>query len=303
MDTLAGMRVFTTVVDSGSFAAAAEKLDLSRGMASRYVAQVEAHLGARLLNRTTRRLSLTEAGQDYYERAVQVLALVEAAESSIARGAAQPSGVLRVNTAVVFGARYLGAAVSEYLKAHPQVRIEMTLNDRVVDLVDEGFDVAVRIARRIAPGLIARPLATSHPVVCASPAYLERHGTPRSPADLARHNCLTYAYSAAPNVWRFTRAGRTEDVKVNGTLRGNNGDLASAAAVAGLGIALEPTFITHELLRAGKLVRVLRGWEVEPYTVFAVYASRELLAPKIRSFVDFLVERFRKPGWEGAGKA
>jgi DNA-binding transcriptional LysR family regulator len=298
MDSLAGMRVFTTVVDSGSFAAAADNLDLSRGMASRYVAQVEAHLGARLLNRTTRRLSLTEAGQDYYERAMQVLAMVEEAEKSVARGAAEPRGLLRVNAAVVFGSRHLGAAVNDYLSRYPQVRIEMALNDRVVDLVEEGFDVAVRIARRIAPGFVARPLATSRVVALASPAYLKRHGTPRSPAELARHNCLTYAYSTSPNVWRFTRQGRTQDVKVEGTLRGNNGDFTCAAAAAGLGIALEPTFIAHELLRSGKLVRILRGWEVDLYTIYAVYPSRQLLPPKVRTFVDFLVERFRAPYWD-----
>jgi len=304
MDIVTGMRVFTSVVDSGSFAAAADKLDLSRGMTSRYVAQVEAHLGARLLNRTTGRLSLTEAGQDYYERAVQVLAMVDEAEQSAASGVVEARGLLRISTPVAFGSRHLGAAVHDYLARYPQVRIDMTLNDRVVDLVDEGFDMAVRIARRIDPGLVARPIATARLVACGSPTYLKRHGTPRSPAEVARHNCLTYAYAGSPRVWRFKRRGRNEDVKVSGTLHGNNGDLLCAAAAAGMGIALEPTFIAHELLRSGKLVRILPGWETETFTIFAVYPSRHQLPSKVRTFVDFLVERFgRNRYWETGIKA
>ena len=298
-DVLTGMRVFTTVVDAGSFAGAADRLELSRGMTSRYVAQVEAHLGARLLNRTTRRLSLTEAGQDYYQRATQVLAMVEDAERSAARGAAEPRGNLRINTSVAFGSRHLGAAISAYLQRYPQVKADLTLNDRTVDLVEEGFDVAVRIAQQIDPGLVARPITRARMAVCAAPAYLKEHGTPRSPDDLTRHNCLTYAYTGQQYDWRFRRRGREHAVTVSGNLHGNNGDILCAAAADGLGVILQPTFLVHELLRTKRLVRILEGYEPAGFTIFAVYPSRQFLTPKVRTFIDFLVERFGdNPYWD-----
>jgi DNA-binding transcriptional LysR family regulator len=294
------MRVFAAVVDAGSFAGATDKLDLSRGMTSRYVAQIEEHLGARLLNRTTRRQSLTEAGQDYYQRATQVLALVEEAEHSAAKGSAEPRGTLRVNAPVAFGIRHLGPAIGAWLKRHPQVRADLTLNDRFVDLVEEGFDVAVRIASRIDPGLVARPVTRARIAVCAAPAYLKERGTPKSPADLARHNCLTYAYAGHQGEWRFSRRGRDQVVKVSGNVHGNNGDILCSAAAEGLGVIAQPTFLVYELLREGKLVRILEGWEVgEESTIHAVYPSRQFLTPKVRSFIDFLLERFgRNPYWD-----
>jgi DNA-binding transcriptional LysR family regulator len=301
MDVITGMRVFTSVVDSGSFAAAADKLDLSRGMTSRYLAQVESHLGARLLNRTTRRLSLTEAGRDYYERATEVLAMVGEAERSVASGAAEPRGVLRVNTAIAFGTRHLAPTIQGYLERYPNVRMELTLNDRVVDLVEEGFDVAVRIARRIEDGLVARPIATTRLVACASPAYLKRRGTPKSPGDLVRHNCLTYAYTTL-RAWRFCRGGKTEVVKVGGTLHSNNGALLAGACATGSGICLEPAFVVDDFLRAGTLVRLFPGWDTDTFTIYAVYPSRNLLPPKVRTFVDYLVERFKNGAtWEKTG--
>ena len=298
-DTLTGMRVFTAVVDTGSFARAAEKLDLSRGMTSRYVAQIEAQLGVRLLNRTTRRLSLTEAGSDYYQRATQVLTLVEEAERAASRGAVEPRGTLRVNTSVAFGARHLGAAIAAYLQRYPQVKVDLTLNDRVVDLVEEGFDVGVRIAGRIDPGLVARPIARARMVACASPAYLRRSGMPRSPADLVRHNCLTYAYAGVQNEWHFTRGRREQTVRVGGNLHANNGNILSLAAANDLGVTVQPTFLSYELLQAKKLMRIMAGWEADELTIFAVYPSRQFLAPKVRSFIDFMVERFGdNPYWD-----
>lgn len=298
-DVLTGMRVFAAVVDAGSFAGAADRLELSRGMTSRYVAQVEAHLGARLLNRTTRRLSLTEAGQDYYQRATQVLAMVEDAERSATRGSAQPRGNLRINTSVAFGARHLGAAISAYLQRYPQVKADLTLNDRTVDLVEEGFDVAVRIAHQIDPGLVARPITLARMAACAAPAYLKEHGTPRSPDDLTRHNCLTYAYTGQQYDWHFRRLGRDYAVTVAGNFHGNNGDILCAAAADGLGVILQPTFLVYELLRTKRLVRILEGYEPEGFTIFAVYPSRQFLTPKVRTFIDFLVERFGdNPYWD-----
>ena len=293
------MRVFTTVVDAGSFASAADKLDLSRGMTSRYVAQVENHLGVRLLNRTTRRLSLTEAGNDFYQRATQVLALVEDAERAVTQETAEPRGTLRINTSVAFGARHLGDAISDYLQRYPQVKADLTLNDRVMDLIEEGFDVALRIARRIDPGLVARPITRARLVACASSGYLKKYGTPKSPADLTHHNCLSYAYSGHQHAWHFTRRGREQTVKVAGNLHGNNGEILCHAATSGLGVIVQPTFLVYELLRARKLVRILEGWEADALTIYAVYPSRQFLTPKVRSFIDFLVERFGpQPYWD-----
>jgi DNA-binding transcriptional LysR family regulator len=299
IDIVASMRVFTAVVDAGSFAGAADKLDLSRGMATRYVAQLEAHLGVRLLNRTTRKLSLTEAGTDYYQRATQVLAMVEEAETSVAQEASVPRGTLRVTSSQAFGVRHLGWAVTEYLQRYPRVQIDVTLNDRVVDLVEEGFDLAVRVAARIEPGLIARKLAPARIVACASPGYLKKHGAPKSPEELGDHNCLTYANWSLQNEWRFRRKDVERKVSISGNLRGNNGDILSTAAIEGLGVILHPTFMVYEALREKKLVRILSDWKVDDLTVFAVYPNRKFLPPKVRSFIDFLAERFGpEPYWD-----
>jgi DNA-binding transcriptional LysR family regulator len=299
IDVVAGMRVFTAVVEAESFAGAAEKLDLSRGMATRYVAQLEAHLGVRLLNRTTRRLSLTEAGSDYYQRATQVLAMIDEAETSAAQNASVPRGTLRVTSSVIFGARHLGAAISAYLKRHPQMQVDLSLNERVVDLVDEGFDLAIRVAARIDPGLVARRITPVRAFACASPAYLKKHGTPKSPEELAQHNCLVYPHPVHQGGWHLVRKGEERRVAVSGSLRGNNGDSLVGAAVDGLGVVFEPTFLVYEALREKKLVRILPDWQSEELWVFAVYPNRKFLAPKVRSFIDFLVERFGpEPYWD-----
>jgi DNA-binding transcriptional LysR family regulator len=299
IDVLTGMRVFAAVVDSMSFAKAAEQLNLSRGMTSRYVAQIESHLGVRLLNRTTRHLSLTEAGQDYYQRATQVLALVEDAERAAARETQEPRGTLRIAASMAFGTLHLGPVVSRFLQRYPQVKAELSLNDRTVDLVEEGFDLGIRISRRIDPGLVARPIARANFVACASPAYLARHGTPKKPEDLARHNCLTYSYSGQEQEWAFTRRGQEARVKVAGNLHGNNGNIICSAAADGLGVIVQPTFISYELVRSGQLVRILANWEVAPSTIYAVYPNRQFLPPKVRSFIDFMLESFGgNPYWD-----
>jgi DNA-binding transcriptional LysR family regulator len=298
-DIVAAMRVFTAVVDAGSFVGAAEKLELSRGMATHHVARLEAHLKVRLLNRTTRKLSLTEAGTDYYQRATQVLALIDEAETSVAQVLSIPSGTLRVTSSVAFGARHLGWAITAYLQRHPGVQIDVSLNDRVVDLVEEGFDLAIRVAPAIDPGLIARPLAPARIVACAAPRYLKRFGTPKTPDELAGHNCISYAYWPMHREWRFTRNGVERTIRVDGNLRGNNGDILLNAATQGLGVLLQPTFVVYEELQRKKLVRILRDWETEALTVFAVYPNRKFLPPKVRSFIDFLAERFGPvPYWD-----
>ncbi len=302
IDVAACMRVFTAVVEAGSFAGAADKLDLSRGMATRYVAQLEAHLGVRLLNRTTRKLSLIEAGSDYCQRASQVLAMIAEAEASAAQESAVPRGTLRVTASVAFGIRQMGGAITEYLQRHPGVEVDLSLNDRIVDVVEEGFDLAVRVAARIDPGLVARKLTRARFALCASPAYLKQHGAPRTPEQLAAHNCMTYAYSSLPSEWRFSRRGTERTVRVSGNLRGNNGDILVNAAIEGLGVVLQPAFLVFEALRRGQLVRLLPGWDAGELGVFAVYAHRKFLPPKVRSFIDFLAERFGpEPEWEKEG--
>lgn len=299
IDIVASMRVFTAVVDAGSFAGAADKLDLSRGMATRYVAQLEGHLGVRLLNRTTRKLSLTEAGNDYYERAAQVLNMVEEAQSSVAHDVSVPRGTLRVTSSHAFGVRHLGWAITEYLQQYPGVQVDVTLNDRMVDLVEEGFDLGIRVAEKIDPGLVARKLTRARIVACASPGYLKKHGTPTLPEELVDHNCLSYAYVSLPNEWHFRRQGVQRKVLVSGDLRGNSGDILRNAAIEGLGVILQPTFLVYEALREKKLVRILPDWEADELTVFAVYPNRKFLPAKVRSFIDFLAARFGpEPYWD-----
>jgi len=299
IDLVACMRVFTAVVEAGSFAGAADKLDLSRGMATRYVAQLEEHLGVRLLNRTTRKVSLTEAGNDYNERAIQVLTMIAEAENSIAQRTSVPRGILRVSSSNAFGARHLGLAITKYLQKYPGVQIDLTLNDRVVDLIEEGFDLAIRVATRIDPGLVARKLARSRLVVCASPGYLQKHGVPGVPEDLVHHHCLTYAYVSSPNEWRFRRNGVEQRIPVSGGLRANSGDILRNAAAEDLGVTLQPDFLVFEALHEGKLARILADWETDELGVFAVYPNRKFLPPKVRNFIDFLVERFGpEPYWD-----
>jgi len=300
IDIAAGMRVFTAVVEAESFAGAAEKLELSRGMATRYVAQLEAHLGVRLLNRTTRSLSLTEAGSDFYQRATQIINLIEDAEGAVAQAAATPRGTLRVTCPPIFGTFHLGRAIAEFAQRHPGVEVDLSMSERLVDLVDEGFDLAVRVATSdLAAGLVARRLGPVRMVACASPAYLKKHGMPKSPEALVDHNCIFYAHSSYRNDWRFKHKDGKRTVRVSGNFRSNSGDVLMNAAIEGLGIIYEPTFLTYEALRQKQLVRVLPDWEAEEFSLYAAYPSRKFLPPKVRTFIDFLAERFGpEPYWD-----
>ena len=292
MDVLTGMRVFSAVVNTGSFAGAAEKLGLSSGMATRYVAQLEAHLGLRLLNRTTRKLSLTEAGADYFERSTQILAMIEEAESSAEQRTARPQGTLRVATSVSLGVLGIGQLATEFLEKYPELKVDVVLNDRVVDLVEEGFDVAIRMGPCVDPGLVARKIADVRIIVCASKGYLKKHGIPQSPQDLSSHNCLTYAYSAQEADWPFLRQGVEQKVRVAGSLRANNGILLVNAAIAGLGIIRQPDHIVNDAIQQQLLVPLLPDWDAGEHAIYAVYSSRRFLPTKVRVLIDFLVESF-----------
>ncbi|HSA88941.1 MAG TPA: LysR family transcriptional regulator [Burkholderiales bacterium] len=293
MDKLGAIQVFAQVVESGSFAKAADRLGLSTSATSRHVADLEAHLQTRLLNRTTRRVSLTESGRAFYERAVQLLADLEEAEQEAARAAVVPRGTIRLTTSVNFGVRHLGPAIAEFLARHAEVRFDVSLSDRVVDLVEEGFDLAVRIGPLGSENVVARKLGETRLVPCASPQYLAAHPAPKTPEDLAAHNCFTYEYVTPRNVWRFRDAsGAERAVRIAGTLHSNNGDLLAEAAARGAGIVFEPAFIVGPDVRAGRLVPLLQEFTAPPMPIYAVYPSRKHLSAKVRTFVEFLVVRF-----------
>lgn len=295
MDLLSAMRTFVRVVELGSFARAAERLDRSTSAISRQVAELEAHLEARLLNRTTRRLSLTEAGQSFHERATQIVADMEEAEAFVRSGSAEPRGTLRLTCGVTFGVRYLAPALSEFAALHPKLLCDVDLSDRVVDLVEEGFDLGLRIGPVVHQGLVSRRLGATRLVCCAAPSYLARHhDLPlESPADLARHECLTYTQVPVPNIWRFDSAeGTRVEVRVQNRHRANNGRMLVAMAVSGLGIVYEPDFIVAPEIQSGRLVPVLRQFRPQQSQIAAVYPSRRHLSAKVRALVSFLAARF-----------
>lgn len=299
IDTLTGMAVFARVIEAGGFSAAARALGLSKSAVSKQVAALEDRLGARLLHRTTRRMSLTEAGAAFLDASRRVLAEVESAEAAVGALQAEPRGTLRVNAPMTFGIMHLAAAIPAFLDQYPRVTVDLVLNDRFVDLVEEGFDVAVRIGRLGDSSLVARRLAPMRRVMVASSAYLDIHGRPRVLADLAGHECLTYAYSSSGDEWCFDGPRGEERVRVTGRLRANNGEVLKAAALAGAGILAIPTFIVGPELRDGRLERVLPGHESRSGAIHAVWPPGRQPAPKLRAFVDFLAGRFGAvPYWE-----
>ncbi len=299
MDRFVAMEAFGRVVERGGFSAAAQDLRISRAMVSRHVQDLEQHLGARLLHRTTRRVSLTEAGQVYYERSTHLLAELAAIEGEVGELHTKPRGTLRVNGPVVFGSLHLASAVADYMAAFSEVTIELTLNDRTVDLVEEGYDMAIRIGRLEDSSLIARRLAPCRIVVVASPAYLARRGEPRTPGELSGHDCMRYMYGEGGEIWNFQGADGPVSVRVSGQLRTNNGDAMRVAAVRGRAIAALPSFIVSEELSSGALVPILRDFGVAEMAVHAVYPGGRNPSAKLRSFIDFLVPRFgENPSWD-----
>lgn len=295
MDTIDGMRTFAAVVAEGSFSRAAERMEISPQLASKYVAQLEARLGVRLLNRSTRHLSLTEAGRAYYDRVQQVVADIDDMENAVGDMHARARGTLRINAPMSFGQLHLARAIAEYQHEQPEVEVDLTLNDRVVDIVSEGFDLAIRIGRLADSSLVARQLAPVRLVVCGSPEYFEQRGIPATPDDLSAHECLRYAYAADSDRWSFEHHGGRSDVRIKGGFSANNGEALRTAALAGLGIILQPTFIVGDDIRAGRLRTVLDDYRVAALNVHAVYSHRQYLSAKVRTFVDFLAGYFGSP--------
>ena len=299
LDNLAAMAVFARVVEDRSFTQAADALGRSKSAVSKAVSQLEDRLGARLLNRTTRRLSLTEAGTAYYERAARILAEAAEADSAVSALQDEPRGTLRINAPMSFGQRHLAPAIGAFLERYPELRLDITLTDRFVDLIGEGYDVAIRIAALPDSSLIAAKLAPNRRVVCASPDYLARAGTPRHPQDLRQHNCFGYTYQATGNTWRFVGPEGPATVRVTGSLTANNGDILKAAMLQGLGLGLVPTFSIADELKSGELVVVLPDYIDTETSVYAVYPHSRHLSAKVRAFVDYLRDRFRpEPYWD-----
>ncbi len=297
MDKFQEMRAFVSVVNEGSFVRAAESLNLSKTAVSRLVSELESRLGSRLLQRTTRKLSLTQEGEVFHERCKELLAGIEEAEAELNAHTGEVIGQVRVNVPVTFGLQYLAPLWPRFMAQHPKVTLEVVLADRLVDLVDEGFDVAVRIARLPSSSLVSRQLATTRMVLCASPGYLRRHGRPRHPSELADHAVITYTLLATGDHWAFEGPEGAVTVKVHPRMRSNSGDTCCAAAVGHLGIVLQPDFLVQPFLASGQLVEVLPKYRATELGIYALYPSRKHLTPKVRALVDALVEAFRTPAW------
>lgn len=297
MDKLAAMRTFVKVAELGSFTRAADACGISRTVATTHVARLEAQLGSRLLNRTTRRLSLTEAGTAYFERSRELLAELDSLEGSLEAMADRPEGLLKIAAPLSFGISHLAEALAAYAEKHPKVRLDVNLNDRVVDLVEEGFDVAIRISRLVDSSLVARQLASTRLCLCASPAWVKRYGMPRTPEDIARHPVLGYAYASGGGSWTLEGPDGPRDVRFRSDSRANNGDFLRVMAMHGHGIALLPTFMVGPDLKAKRLVEVMPEWSAGELGIFAIYPSRKYLSAKVRTLVDFLAERFRRVKW------
>lgn len=293
MDSLADIAIFVRVVELGSFTRAAEKLEVSKAVVSKYVSRLEQRLGARLLHRTTRRLTLTEAGDALYRRSAGALTELGEAEKDVAQLTGAPRGLLRISAPVYFGSVSLAPHLQAFRQRYPDIGLDLELDDRMVDLVKERFDVAVRISAMTDSSLVARRLAPCPLMVVGAPAYFRRHGVPKQPADLRAHNALTYALSRTPNEWRFRPPrGRWIAVTVASSLRSNSDFVLKQAALDGLGLGMFPSFFVERELAEGRLQRALADCETPAASINVVYATRRHLLPKVRAFVDFMAERF-----------
>ena len=300
MDKLTSMLVFTKVAKAGSFAAAAKELGLSRAMATKHVMQLENGLGIRLLNRTTRHLNLTEVGAVYLERCRQILDDMEEMELAVTRLQTEPRGLLKVSATPFFGSYHLIPAISAYMEVYPDVHVDLTLQTSYVDLIEEGFDLAIQLDDLQDSSLIARSLGTSQRVVCGSPAYFKKFGTPKSPEELRNHNCLVNLSLAPRDQWQFNiPGGETMTIKVQGTLQANVADALRIAALSGLGLVILPTYMVGQDIRKSRLQAILTEYVPAPLEIHAVYPHRKHLSAKVRTFVDFLHDRFHpKPYWD-----
>lgn len=301
MEHLPYMVTFAKVVQAGSFVAGADRLNLSPSVASKHISKLEERLGARLLNRSTRKLSLTEAGTAFFAHAARIVEELEQSEHAVQSLQAEPAGHLKLSTLNSFANAVLAPLLPEFFRRYPKVQLEIVCSDRLVDLTEEGFDVALRITRMPAEHLVARKLADIHFQVCAAPSYLARHGTPQSPEELARHRCLGYPRSVSPNSgWQFLHEGKELHVQINSLVEVNSVETLRALVLAGEGLAVLPTYAVAEDLRSGRLVTPMplyRGFSES--VLYAVYLQNRYGSPKLRAFLDFMVEKLsNKPFWQ-----
>jgi DNA-binding transcriptional LysR family regulator len=292
VDRFLEMQAFNAVVDAGSFVKAADALALSKAAISRYVVDMETRLGVRLLHRTTRRLSLTEEGQVFYARSKELLAELEQAEAEVTSRSEAATGLLRINAPFTFGNLHLAPLWGQFKALHPQVTLDITLADRLVDLVEEGYDVAIRIASLASSTLVSKRLATTRVVLCASPQYLQQHGTPVHPSELAAHAVISYTYWSGKDEWRFEGPNGPVSVKTQPVMLTNSGDTCRAAALAHQGIVLQPSFLVGPDLAAGTLVQLMPTFRSVELGIYAVYPTRKHVSAKVRALVDFLQTHF-----------
>jgi DNA-binding transcriptional LysR family regulator len=297
MDKYQEMRVFAAVVDAGSFVGAADGLGMSKAAVSRYLSELEQRLGVRLLHRTTRKLSLTAEGEVFLARSREILASIEDSEAEISTRSQTAGGLLKISVPVSFGIRHLAPLWTEFMQAHPRVSLDVQLADRIMDLVDEGFDLAVRIARLPDSSLVSRQLASTRLVLCASPEYLRTKGTPQHPTELVAHDVIGYSLLAMGDQWQFTGPEGPVTVKTQPRIRSNNGDTCVAACLRGAGLQLQPTFLIASELASGRLVEVLPQFRSIELGIYAVYPTRKFVMPKVRAVVEFLSARLAGADW------
>ncbi len=297
MDKFQEMQAFTAVVDAGSFVGAAEAMGLSKAAVSRQIADLESRLAVRLLHRTTRKLSLTDEGAVFYARCRELLGELAEAEAELSARSGQAVGTLKVSAPVSFGLLYLAPVWAGFMAAQPQVKLDVTLSDRMVDLVDEGFDIAVRVARLPSSSLVSRKLSSTRMVLCASPKYLQSHGTPAHPSELAQHQVLAYTLMANGDTWDFAGDDGPVSVKVMPRMHSNSGDTCVAAALGHQGLVLQPTFLIADALRSGELVEVMPQYRALELGIYALYPTRKHVVPKVRLLIDHLVQAFEQKTW------
>jgi DNA-binding transcriptional LysR family regulator len=296
MDRLHSMKVFAKVVEQGSFVRAAEIMSLSNAVVTRYIVDLENHLGTRLLNRSTRRLSLTESGQAFLERVRHILPEIEEAEAIVAMATKKPTGTLSIYSHLGFGQGQLGKLLPEFSRAYPDVVLDITLSERAMDLVEEGMDIGFFSSlQKFDASMVVRKLGVAEVVLCASPDYIAQHGEPQTPDDLTRHACLNFSHEHLRHYWHVKTEAGIRDIPITSTMLSNSAMLLRDFALSGMGIAMRPSFSLGDDLRKGKLQRVLAGHQMGQVEVLMVYPSRRLLSAKVRSFVDFITARFPHP--------
>ena len=300
MDRFENMNAFVRVVEAGSISAAADRMDVAKSVISRRLKELEAHLGVELFHRTTRQMNLTDSGRAFYQQSVRILADILEAEHATSQFHGALKGNLKVALPLSFGLMHLGPAINEFLQAHPEIEFDLDFNDRHVDLLVEGFDLAIRIASLPDSSLVARRLAPIQTVMCASPAYLKRMGTPQSPQELIQHRCLVYNLIGNLENWNvFDATGQLIKTRITPYLKASNGEFLRDAAVAGMGIVLLPTFIVYQEIERGALMPIMTNYHYSQLAAYAIYPQTRHLSQRVRAFVDFLVERFEgSPYWD-----